>query len=324
MDKALEIIYNVGLLFIMMIPGILMKKCKLSVDGFGKGISNLVLYIAQPALVFMAYVRPYAQEILINSLYVLGLSMVVHGIFAVVALASYKKAPDGMRRMLRFATIFSNAAFMGMPLIKEVLGAEATVYASIYNITFNLFLWSLGVYICTDKRDRNENGIEDDEEEIKHKASPLKALYHPVTIAAALGLVVFILPIETHLPGILTETLDKLGNLVAPLSMMVIGLRLAEMDFRGVFKDKNMYLFLALRHIALPLVALGLVKLVSLVLPVSDLVAQVIVILAAAPAATSATMFAEKYDCDANYVSRLVIVSTLLSIVTMPLILLLV
>lgn len=324
MDKALEIIYNVGLLFIMMIPGILMKKCKLSVDGFGKGISNLVLYIAQPALVFMAYVRPYAQEILINSLYVLGLSMVVHGIFAVVALASYKKAPDGMRRMLRFATIFSNAAFMGMPLIKEVLGAEATVYASIYNITFNLFLWSLGVYICTDKRDRNENGIEDDEEEIKHKASPLKALYHPVTIAAVLGLVVFILPIETHLPGILTETLDKLGNLVAPLSMMVIGLRLAEMDFRGVFKDKNMYLFLALRHIALPLVALGLVKLASLVLPVSDLVAQVIVILAAAPAATSATMFAEKYDCDANYVSRLVIVSTLLSIVTMPLILLLV
>ena len=324
MDIAIKVIYNVALLFIMMIPGILMKKCKLSVDGFGKGISNLVLYIAQPALVFMAYVRPFAKEILINSLYVLGLSMIVHGIFAVVALMSYKKAPDGMRRMLRFATIFSNAAFMGMPLIKEVLGDEATVYASIYNITFNLFLWSLGVYICTDKRDRNENGIEDDEEEIKHKASPLKALYHPVTIAAALGLIVFILPIETHIPAILTETLVKLGNLVAPLSMMVIGLRLADMSFKGILKDKYMYIFLALRHVALPLLTLGLVKLVGLVLPVHELVEMVVVILAAAPAATSATMFAEKYDCDANYVSRLVTVSTLLSIVTMPLILLLV
>lgn len=321
---AEKIIYNVALLFIMMLPGIIMKKCKLSVDGFGKGISNLVLYIAQPALVFMAYVRPYDKNILINSLYVLVLSMVAHGVFSAVAMLSYKKAPDAMRRMLRFATIFSNAAFMGMPLIKAVFGAEATVYASIYNITFNLFLWSLGVFICTDKRDVNENGIEDDVEHIKHGASPLKALYHPVTIAAALGLVFFILPIEGYIPAIAINTLENLGNLVAPLSMMVIGLRLADMSFKGIFKDKYMYIFLALRHIILPLVTLGIVKLVGLVLPVHELVEMVIVILAAAPAATSATMFAEKYDCDASYVSRLVTVSTLLSIATMPLIIMLV
>jgi predicted permease len=226
--------------------------------------------------------------------------------------------------MLRFATIFSNAAFMGMPLIRAVFGAEATVYASIYNITFNLFLWSLGVFICTDKRDVNENGIEDDEEHIKHGASPLKALYHPVTIAAVLGLIFFILPIEGYIPSIAIETLNNLGNLVGPLSMMVIGLRLADMDFSGIFKDKHMYVFLALRHVILPLVTLGIVKLVGLVLPVHELVEMVIVTLAAAPAATSATMFAEKYDCDANYVSRLVTVSTLLSIATMPLIIMLV
>ena len=319
-----RIIYNVALLFIMMLPGIIMKKCKMSVDGFGKGISNLVLYIAQPALVFMAYVRPYDENILINSAYVFLLSIVVHGVFSAVAMLSYKKAPDSMRRMLRFATIFSNAAFMGMPLIRAVFGAEATVYASIYNITFNLFLWSLGVFICTDKRDVNENGIEDDEEHIKHGASPLKALYHPVTIAAVLGLIFFILPIEGYIPSIAIETLNNLGNLVGPLSMMVIGLRLADMDFRGIFKDKHMYVFLALRHIILPLVTLGIVKLVGLLLPVHELVEMVIVTLAAAPAATSATMFAEKYDCDANYVSRLVTVSTLLSIATMPLIIMLV
>jgi len=321
---AERIIYNVALLFIMMLPGIIMKKCRMSVEGFGKGISNLVLYIAQPALVFMAYVRPYDENILINSAYVFVLSIVVHGVFSAVAMLSYKKAPDSMRRMLRFATIFSNAAFMGMPLIKAVFGTEATVYASIYNITFNRFLWSLGVYICTDKRDVNENGIEDDEEHIKQGASPLKALYHPVTIAAVLGLIFFILPIEGYIPKIAIETLENLGNLVAPLSMMVIGLRLADMSFKGVLKDKHMYVFLALRHIILPLVTLGIVKLVGLVLPVHELVEMVIVTLAAAPAATSATMFAEKYDCDANYVSRLVTVSTLLSIATMPLIIMLV
>ena len=70
MEIALKVIYNVALLFIMMIPGVLLVKCKMSVNGFGKGLSNLVLYIAQPALIFMAYIRPYDAEILKNSLYV--------------------------------------------------------------------------------------------------------------------------------------------------------------------------------------------------------------------------------------------------------------
>lgn len=327
MTIAIKIIYNVALLFIMMIPGILLKKCKLSVDGIGKGISNLVLYIAQPALIFLAYLRPYDRDILVNSLYVFVFSLIVHGMFSFVAMNSFKKSPDGMRRMLRFATIFSNAAFMGIPLISAVLEDTypgATVYASIYNITFNLFLWSLGVYICTDKRDVNKNNIEDDREEIVIKASPLKALYHPVTIAAAIGLLFFILPINDYVPDLITESFGMLKNLVAPLSMVVIGLRLADMDFKGLLKDKDMYLFILLRHILLPLASLGIVKLVGLILPVSYAVEMVIVIMAAAPAASSATMFAEKYDCDAAYVSRLVTVSTLLSIVTMPLILLLV
>ena len=78
MEVAIKLIYNVALLFIMMIPGVLMKKCRLCSDGFGKGLSNLVLYIAQPALTFVAYLRPYDKQIMINSLYVLGFSIVLH------------------------------------------------------------------------------------------------------------------------------------------------------------------------------------------------------------------------------------------------------
>lgn len=327
MDIAVKIIYNVALLFIMMLPGVLLVKCGMSVKGFGKGLSNLVLYIAQPALIFMAYLRPYDPQILKNSLYVFVFSVIIHTLFSLVAMNCFKKAADSMRRMLRFATIFSNAAFMGIPLISAVLEEQypgATLYASIYNITFNLFLWSLGVYICTDKRDMNKNGVEDDTEEIVVKASPLKALYHPVTIAAAIGLVFFILPIESYLPELVTESLGMLKGLVAPLSMVVIGIRLADMSLKGVMQDKEMFKFLVLRHILLPLLTVGIIKLVGLILPIEPVVAMVLVIMASAPAATSATMFAEKYDCDADYVSRIVTVSTLLSIITMPLILLLV
>ena len=304
MNVVPEIIYNVGLLFIMMIPGILLKKLNMIPDGFGKGLSNLVLYIAQPALIFLAYVRDFDKQILINSAYVFVLSIIVHALFAVVAMLLFRSAEDAHRRMLRFATIFSNAAFMGIPLIAAVLEDKypgATLYASIYNITFNLFLWSLGVFICTSKRDINNNAVDDykevssltrpegDDEIVKDSsASPLKALYHPVTIAALIGLVFFILPINNYIPEIITESFSMLKNLVAPLSMVVIGLRLADMSFKGMFSDKHMYLFLALRHVILPLATVGIIKLAGLLgLVISPVVAMVVVILAATPAGIS-------------------------------------
>lgn len=329
------IIYNVGIFFMMMIPGIILKKCNMISDGFGKGLSNLVLYIAQPALIFLAYVRDFDKEILINSLYVFIFSVISHTLFSVVAIFVFKKAPDSRARMLKFATIFSNAAFLGIPLINAVLEETypgSTLYASIYNITFNLFLWSLGVKICTEGRDENENGVCDHKDaaleiarevgaKTKSGGSILKALLHPVTIAADIGLIFFILPINNYIPAIITDALTMLKNLVAPLSMVVIGIRLADMDFRGVHKDKFMYIFIALRHIILPLIMVGAIKLIELTgLDIHPAVSTVIVIMAATPAASSATMFAEKYNCDASYVSRLVALSTILSIGTMPLV----
>ena len=99
---------------------------------------------------------------------------------------------------------------------------------------------------------------------------------------------------------------------------------MAEIDLKGFFNDIYMYLFLFLRHLALPLAVLGIITLSNFVgITIDKEVAEVTLIMAAAPAASSATMFAEKYGCDAKYVSRLVVVSTILSIATMPLILML-
>ena len=316
------LIFYVALLFIMMVPGIIMKMCSLSPNEFGKGISNLVLYIAQPALVFLAYVRPFDMEILKNALVVLLLSIVMHVIFAVVSIIVFKRAEDSARRMLRFATVFSNAAFMGIPLIEAVLGSEATIYATVYNITFNLFLWSLGVYFCTAHRDMDNDGdVDSKKDSFANTFSSLgKAFIHPVTLAALLGIVFFILPIDTYIPKLAMDSLTMLKNLVAPLSMVVIGLRLADISFKGFFRDKYMYFFIALRHFVLPIVTILILNLVRLMgVNISDMIYMVLIIMSATPAATSATMFAEKFDCDAAYVSKLVAFSTILSILSMPL-----
>ena len=325
---VVDIIYSVATFFIMMIPGIILKKAKMADESIGKGLSNLVLYIAQPALIFVSYLRDFSLDILINAAYVLVLSFVVHVIFTLIARLIYKTAPDKMRRMLEFATIFSNAAFMGIPLIAAVLEDTypgATLYASIYNITFNIFLWSVGVKICTEGRDKNENGISDHVDAGKSGAGIIKALTHPVSIAAYLGLIVFCFSLHKYIPELITDSLVMLKNVVAPLSMIVLGFRFVDVDFKRVLKDKFMYIFLLARHIALPVIIIGLLKLLILVgLPISEVVVKAIVIMASAPAATSATMFAEKYDCDSAYVSGLVAVSTLASIATMPLVMLLV
>ena len=325
MDIILSLITQVAILFVMMVPGILLKKFDLVNDSFGKGLSNLVLYIAQPALILYAYLAYDGDgSIWLNALWVLIFSVVAHFLFAGIAIMHFRGAEDGQRRMLRFATVFSNAAFMGIPLISVLLGPEATIYASIYNISFNVFLWSLGVYFCTVRRDEDGDGIPDGEHKVKPKISPLKVALHPVNIAAVIGILPLALGITSYIPEFVMGCLEMLKSLVAPLAMVVIGLRMAGMSFRGTFRDKYLYLFLGFRHFALPILVLGVMWLLSVVgFSFSSTVVTVTLLLAATPAATSATMFAEKYDCDAVYTSRIVIISTLLSIVSMPLLVLL-
>ena len=330
----------------MLVPGFLLKKLKFVPEGFGKGISNLVLYIAQPILIVSAYVNCSSRfaDIWVDILVVFILSIVAHVIFAVVALLLFNWVPDAKRRILRLTTIFANAAFMGIPLIDAILGSKAAIFASIYNITFNLFLWTLGVFLCTRNSDEDVDGdgdsdIYDDlavaEKVISKENSYLKVLTHPVTIASVIGVILLATGANTaigaemlkdfndrnFLVSLLVECLNMIKALVAPLSMVVIGLRLAEVNFKGIWRDTNMYLFLALRHLALPLAVVGLAKLLIFIgAPISYDALMVTTILAATPAASSATMFAEKYDCDAGYASKIVAISTVLCIATMPLV----
>ena len=328
-----ELIGNVAVLFVMMIPGVILKKCNMVSDTFGKGISNLVLYIAQPILIVCAYLDCTLSfsDIWKNVVAVFVFSVIAHGIFAAAATLSFGKVPEARQRMIRFATIFGNAAFMGIPLIQAVCGAEAAIYASIYNITFNLFLWTMGVYLCTHVKgsDHDGDGDADFKDELlglhktaKKEISITKVLFHPVTLASVIGVICLLLKFNRHTYslGIAWDCLDMIRGLVAPLSMVVIALRFADIKWGGLFKDLPMYWFLALRHILLPVAVLATIKgAVYMGIPISMMAQEVLVIMAATPAASSATMFAEKYNCDAAYVSRLVVVSTILCIATMPL-----
>lgn len=330
-----ELLFRVAILLLAMMPGVVMRLCRLAPTEFGKGISGLVLYIAQPLLVLYSYLgfKGSLADIWENVLAVLVFSVVAHLVFAAAALGVFRGAPEEKRRMLRMATVFSNAAFMGIPLIKLLMGAECAIYASIYNITYNIFLWTFGVHLCTVKDGEDLDGDGDSDrfdrhlsakKSLKKHGSGLKVLTHPVTVASALGILCLIFSVNVDtLQGvgldIAVQTLDMLSALVAPLSMIVIGLRIPEIRWRDALMDGRMYFFLALRHLVLPLAVVGIMRLCILVgIPISTDALTVVTILASAPSASSCSMFAEKFGCDTAYTGRLVTVSTIVCVISMP------
>ncbi|MBQ5800304.1 MAG: AEC family transporter [Clostridia bacterium] len=296
---------SVLLLLLMIVPGVLMAKFGLSNPLFGKGIANLILYVTQPALIIFAYIRDFDREILIRALIVFLFAVAAHLIFTLIAFLLYKKHPSDIQAVLRFATIFTNAGYMGIPLIKSILNDEATIYASIYVIVFNIFVWTVGCYIFTGD---------------KKYISLKKALLNPATISTAIGFIIFILPINQHLPSVAINLLIGLKDMVAPLSMLLIGLQLAKIELKGIFKDLLMYKFLVLRMLLIPTIVWALLKAVSLLGYSDPTVMTVTLLCSATPVATATSMFAEIFDGNTVYSSKIVSISTVLSLLTMPII----
>ena len=160
----------------------------------------------------------------------------------------FKKAPERRARVLRFSASFSNSLFMGLPIVIGVFGQTAAIYAAIYSIWFNVFVWSVGCMFYTgDKR----------------YISFKKMFLNPATIAAAIGIVLFLSGAEKYVPSVIGESFDMLSNLVAPLCMIVVGIRIAEVEVKTAFKDRYLYLFSAFRLIGGPMIAFVLLKLTS-------------------------------------------------------------
>ncbi len=306
MVETSQIVSRVLLLFLMVIPGYLLRKANI-IDGQSKvsrGLSDIVIYVSQPAMIIYGYITDFSREILFNCLGVLVCSIGAHFFFFGIAKLLFRKESKEKQAVLRFSTVFSNAGFMGIPLIESLLGATAAVYAAIYLISFNFFCWSVGCMMFTGDR---------------KYMSVKKILINPATVPTFIGLIFFLLPINAYIPSVACEGLEMLKATVAPLSMMVIGIRLAESDIKSSFKDKNLPLYVFVRMIFFPAVVWGLMRLLSFCgIYESEIATTVMLILASTPTATMACMFAEKFGGDAVYASKIVSVSTVFSIVTMP------
>ena len=297
LQDFLTVAGNVLTLFILMGVGVACAKTKLLSDGAVKALANLVLYIATPCVIIKSCIREFDPAMLRGFLIVVAVAAVNHAVLVFLARVVFRDSDENRRRVLRCATVFSNAGYMAIPLQQAILGEVGVFYCAAYIIVFNLFLWTYGlVEMSGDTR-----------------LSAKKILLNPGIIGVVVGLTLFVLPISV--PTLLTDAIGHFAALNTPVPMLIVGYYLAQTNLTSALKDGRGWLCIALRLVAVPLAALGALLLCGVR---GDLLTACMICIAT-PAATSCTMFATRFDRNPRLSVNLVSLSTLLSVATLPL-----
>lgn len=290
-------------MFIPMIVGVIAAKCGVITSDFSKRLSNFVLNIAQPFLIVASIVgMEYSSSLLKLGFTVILVGVIVHGIAAAIAFLSTCKIKDEKaRRVMECCTIFSNCGFFGFPLLKAIYGDVGVFMGGFYMTIFNLTMWSYGVFILS----RGNK-----EERIKWR----RLFINGGTIPCAIGLVLYLLRVPVY-PAIQTS-MQAIGNTCTPLSMFVIGGMIANMKLGTLLLSPLPYYSSLVKQVLLPI-------LTALALRFLGFDGQLVVfgaLMIALPIAAANAMFAETYDVRPDLAAQTVGISTLLSLLTIPLV----
>lgn len=311
-------------LFAFAVPGFILKKTNLVKADSLYSISNILLCFAQPMLIIQAFaVDPIAPsgETLLNFLWVFLFSVaaIFLTFFAAKLCFLFMKGDEQRQKrdILVFIGTFSNCAFVGIPFVEMFTDgdSEAMMYVTVFTVAFNLLLWTLGAYLITQD---------------KKQISVKKAILNPCTIASIVGFVLFLVPQINIFNMDAVKELQQIvtygGGMTAPLSMMVVGVRIADLSPKQLFCDKSIYLSAFVRLILSAALTYLLILPFKLTGVFADtpyvLLAPVIAM--AMPPAASVVAFAEKLDGDRVFSAAAFSTGTILSIITLPVAMLLI
>ena len=290
--------HQTAALFLLMFFGIGARKFAVFDAPSIKRIADYVLAVVTPCLIVTSFQRPFDRSALAGVGWSFAAAVFTHLAGILLSRAAVRERDEPRRRAMRFATVFSNAGYMGIPLQYAVLGAEGVFYGSIYVVVFHLLCWTYGVWEI--RGGFNGEGL-------------LKVLVNPGLVGIVLGLPFFLFSVK--FPSVVAQPVKMTGDLYTPLAMLVLGYYLAGAKMAPALARGGTYAVLLLRHAAVPAVLMAAIAFVP---GIDSKVAVAAVIPAAAPVGASVTVFSARYGNDPDYPTALVAISTLLSIVTMP------
>ena len=284
-------------IFCLMFSGYLLTKTKVLSSDARKPLSNLLINFILPCNIISSFMMEFNQKILIDCLSIFIVSVCLQTFVVLASKYFYPNTDSGKMSVLRYGTIVSNAGFMGSPIAQGLYGSQGLLYASIYLIPLRAVMWSFGVTCFTG---------------MKGKGVLKKIVTHPCIVAVFLGMILMITQIP--LPKGIEQTIRYAGNANTALSMIVIGNILAEVKASEIL-DKKACWFCVVRLALIPLLVLFSCKIAN----VDELVKQLSVVLASMPAAATTAILAAKYDGDAPFAAKIIFLSTLLSMISVPL-----
>ncbi len=265
-------------------------------------ISKLVLTVINPVVILMAYQRELQAELVVNLGWTLLLSALSYAVAMLIAYLAIRPKEGRETVIERFSCIYSNCGFMGIPLVQAMFGYEGVFYLTAFLTLFNFLVWTHGVMQISGERDWH---------------SILKVLRSPAIIAIFLGMLFFFTGIR--LPALLSETCEMIGALNSPLAMFVAGATIAQTNLPAVLKKPRVFYVCLLKLLVIPTVVILLFQL----FPLDSAMEMTVVAATAAPCAAICTMQCIRYEKNAAYASELFGVTTLLSMATMPLMMML-
>ena len=306
----LETFINVVTIVVLAVPGFVLRKSKLFSDKAASLLAVLLLYIAQPFLMMSSICnKPFDPAMLARFAWVLGFAVALQlAVYFFSKLCFRSDRNEAAKRAAVASSYLGNVGFMGIPVMEMLFPGndEMILYTVVYNIAFNAMTWTLGVYAITGE---------------KKRINPLKVLLNPPTIAVIIALPFFFCNVA--IPEAVALPVRYLGDMTLPLSMIILGIRLADMHPLRLVADVRVYAVAAIKLIVSPLLSLGIMLLVDLVFPLDRFVVIALFIIAAMPTASSALNFAEMFGGDRETAAASTLMNTILCIVTIPLLMLL-
>ncbi len=299
MELAATVAVQVCIMFLLIVLGFIIKKCKLITQEGSKQLSDILLIFVTPCVVIKAYQVDFELGLASGLLTAFIAAAVINVVSILVSKLIFGRGHTPRGQIDQYCAAYSNCGFMAIPLLEAVLGAKGVFYGSAYLAVFNVLNWTHGIYLYTQD---------------KKSLSLKKILINPGVIGVVIGLALFFARIR--LPGVLYTAVDYMSGLNTPLAMLLLGVFLADVNFATALKNGRLYLVSLVRLVLVPVIGILLLKLPF----VGAAVAVAVIIPAACPSATAAALFAAKYDLDAGYASEIVALNTLMSIVTIPLI----
>lgn len=298
MSLANIVLNQILIMFILILVGYICYKLKIIDETLNRKLSDLLLLLVSPFLIFNSYQREFSKELLSGLLISLGLAVVTH-LFGILAAYVFLRGRNPEVVIERFSVIYSNCGFIGIPIINGIFGSEGVFYITAYITIFNLFLWTQGLIMM--------NGVQSPK-------TMIKTLISPTLVAIILGFIFFIT--QLRLPPILFDSMEYVAAMNTPLAMIIAGVTIAQTNIWKIFIKPRIYLAVFLKLIFIPVILLLIYSKLQLEVPV--LAAAVLA--AACPTGATGTVFAIRYQKNALYASEIFAMTTLGALITIPVI----